>query len=104
MKLKNLAATCACVAALGAGVGVAPAAAKNDKPKNPNAKNGQYKHCETGKRHFKCVNNGGGTTSGQCGSDYTVISSITAGVDADLNANGFVCYSETLGYADDKSL
>jgi hypothetical protein len=105
MKLKNLATTAACVAALAAGVGAAPAAAKNDKPKNPNHKNGQYKHCDTGSRHFRCVTEDGETMSGRCASDYTVISAITAAVDTDLNGNGFVCYSSALGsYADDKSL
>ena len=89
MKLKNLATTAACVAALASGVGAAPAAAKNDKPKNANHKNGQYKH--------------GGTASGQCSSGYSVISAITAGVETDFNANGYVCYSSTLGYVDDKS-
>jgi hypothetical protein len=104
MKLKNLAATFACLAALGAGVGVAPAAAKNDGTKNPNAKGGKYKHCETGRKHFKCLTETGETAAGQCPSDYTVISAITAAEDVDLNADGFVCYDETLGYVDDRIL
>ena len=102
MRIKNLAAMTACVAAFGVGVGVAPAAAKNDKVKDKSAK--QYKHCETGAKRFKCVTDTGAVASGQCPSDYTVISSITAGVEIDLNGDGFVCYSATLGYVDDKVL
>jgi hypothetical protein len=81
----------------------APAAAKTDKPKNPNAANGKYKHCDTGKRHFKCVTEDGETASGQCLPPYTVITAINAAVDVDLDGDGFVCFSATLGYADDKS-
>ena len=110
MNIKNLAAMTACVAAFGVGVGVAPAAAKNDKnpdsPGNGLAKGKQqYKHCETGTKKFKCLTETGETASGQCPSgDYEVIASITAGIDVDLNADGFVCYSPTLGYVDDKAL
>jgi hypothetical protein len=104
MTIKNLAAVTACVAALGAGVGVAPAAAKNDKDKSAAKAAKQAKRCDTDKRHFKCVTETGETTSGQCPADYTVIDAFTASVEADLNGDGFVCYSATLGYVDDKIL
>ena len=107
MRIKSLAATCACVAAFGVGVGVAPAAAKNDKNPLSNGNGlakGKFKHCETGTKKFKCVSETGETTSGQCPADYTVISSITAGVEIDVNGDGFVCFSATLGYVDDTIL
>ena len=108
MNVKKLAAMCACVAAFGVGVGVAPAAAKTDKNPLANGKGwakGKFKHCETGAKRFRCVTDDGETTSGQCPSDYTVISSITAGVEGvDVNGDGFVCYSAELGYVDDRIL
>jgi hypothetical protein len=96
MKLKNLATAAVCIAAIG-GTAAAPAAAKND--------HGKFRRCETpAQRHFRCVTNAGAVTTVTCPSGYQITDEITAAVEVDLNDNGLVCSSTTLGYADDTIL
>ena len=93
MKLKNLAAAAVCIAALG-GTAAAPAAAKND--------HGKFRRCETpAKRNFRCVTDTGVVTAGTCPSGYQVTDEISAALEVDVNDDGLVCSSNTLGYVDD---
>ena len=96
MRLKTLLTTTACVAAIG-GIGVAPAAAKDG--------NGKIRRCEVGaKKKFKCETTTDVVITGQCPTGYDVVTAMSVSVDADLNGDGLVCSSPTLGAVDDQLL
>jgi hypothetical protein len=99
MRIKNLAAAAVCIAALGGTAGAVPAAAKKDNG------HGKIRRCETpAAKHFKCVTEDGDVTLGTCPVGYDVIATITIAADYDLNDDGLICSSATLGYADDTVL
>jgi hypothetical protein len=99
MKLKNLAAAAVCVAAIGGTAGVAPAAAKNDNGR------GKIRRCETpAAKNFKCVTDSGEVVTGACPAGYQVTPTVALAIDIDVNDNGLICSSSTLGYVDDVKL
>jgi hypothetical protein len=96
MSLKNLAAAAVCVAAIGGTAGVAPAAAKSDNGR------GKIRRCETSAaKNFKCVTGGGTVVTVKCPTGYQVTQTVELVVDLDVNDNGLICSSATLGYVDD---
>jgi hypothetical protein len=98
MRIKNLAAAAVCIAAVG-GAAAGPAAAKSDNG------HGKIRRCETpAAKHFTCVADDGAVTVGTCPTGYGVIATITIAADYDVNADGLICASPTLGYADDTIL
>jgi hypothetical protein len=96
MRLKTLLTTTACVAAIG-GLGAAPAVAKDT--------HGKVRRCEVGaKKKFKCETNTGEVLVGQCPTGYEVTAEMSVAIDVDVNGDGLVCASPTLGYVDDQLL
>jgi hypothetical protein len=97
MRLKTLLTTTACVAAIG-GIGVAPAAAKDNG-------NGKIRRCEVGaKNKAKCETVTGTVLTAQCTTGFDLVATMSAPVNVDLNGDGLVCSSATLGYVDDQLL
>jgi hypothetical protein len=99
MRLKNLAAAAVCIAAIGGTAGAGTAAAKSDNG------HGKLRRCETpAAKHFTCVLEGGDVVTTTCPAGYDVIATITIAADYDVNKNGLICSSATLGYTDDAEL
>jgi hypothetical protein len=98
MRLKTLLTTSACVAAIGGTFGVAPATAKDSG-------RGKIRRCEVGaKKKFRCETTTDQVVTGQCPTDYDVVTAMSVSVDVDSNGNGIVCSSATLGSVDDQQL
>jgi hypothetical protein len=98
MRLKTLLTTTACVAAIGGTFGVAPSAAKDNG-------RGQIRRCEVGaKNKAKCETSTGVVLTAQCLTGFTLTTTVAAPVDVDVNGDGLVCSSSTLGYLDDQLL
>lgn len=101
MRLKTLLTTSACVAAIGGTFGVAPATAKDG---NDNGR-GKIRRCEVGaKKKFRCETTTDQVVTGQCPTDYDVVTAMSVSADVDANGNGIVCSSATLGSVDDQQL